>query len=286
MGINDKVAFVLAGMLSLGPNLSAGPTEGISPCGGTMAFVPAGPFIMGSDGKERTFASAMSSEAIRRSRWFEIEERKVLSLEAFCIDIFLVTNRDYHRFAQATGHRVPFISREDYMKQGFLVHDYDREVTKFLWREGMYPKGMADHPVVLASVEDAEAYCRWRGMKEGRSLRLPTEEEWEKAARGTDGRYFPWGNDWDPTKLNSARKGPYFTTPVGTYPQGKSPYGLYDMAGNVFEWTNSKFPDGRQVLKGCSWDDEGSLCRAAFRHGRPPSSRHILIGFRCAGSAS
>jgi formylglycine-generating enzyme required for sulfatase activity len=252
-----------------------------------MALVPAGSFIMGSDEEERALGYRIGGEAAIRYRWFDIEERRRVSfLPAYCIDVYLVTNRDYRRFVQATGHRVPFISKEDYLKQGFLVHDYERGVTKFLWQDDRYPSGTDEHPVVLVSVEDAVAYCRWRGGQEGKSLRLPTEEEWEKAARGTDGRYFPWDNEWDPTCLNSAERGPYYTTPVGSYPRGKSPYGLYDMAGNVFQWTASTFRDGRQVLKGCSWDDQAGLCRAAFRHGRPPTSRHILIGFRCASSVA
>jgi len=160
-----------------------------------------------------------------------------------------------------------------------LVHPYDAEVTLYLWVNGAPPERLARHPVVLVNAADAEAYCRWRNP----ALRLPTEAEWEKAARGDDGRMFPWGNRWDPSQLNSATRGPGGTTPVDRFPSGASPYGVWDAAGNVFQWTASALADGRRLLKGCAWDDEPGLCRPAFRHGRPAESRHILIGFRCAG---
>ncbi|MBI4241814.1 MAG: SUMF1/EgtB/PvdO family nonheme iron enzyme [Candidatus Rokubacteria bacterium] len=153
-------------------------------------------------------------------------------------------------------------------------------MTRYLWRDEHPPDGRADHPVVLVSAADVEAYCRWRHPE----FRLPTEAEWEKAARGDRGWIFPWGNRWDPDRLNSAMRGPGGTTPVTRYPAGASAYGLFDAVGNVFQWTASTM-DGRRVVKGCAWDDEPGLCRPAFRHGRPADSRHILIGFRCAWTA-
>lgn len=189
-----SVVPVLAmGVALLGGKPSAHPGEGPSPCGERMAFIPAGGFKMGSHGKERAFAYAMASEVVRRSRWFDIEEPREPFVEAYCIDKKLVTNREYQRFVRVTGHRAPFISKEEYLEQGFLVHDYDREVTKFLWRGDQFPSGTDDHPVVLVSVNDAEAYCRWRGEREGRRLRLPTEAEWEKAARGDRWSVLPLG---------------------------------------------------------------------------------------------
>lgn len=131
---------------------------------------------------------------------------------------------------------------------------------------------------MLVSASDAEAYCRWQGA----GLRLPSEAEWEKTARGDGGRIFPWGDSWDATRLNSAASGIGGTTAVGRYPRGARPYGILDAVGNVFQWTSSVLPDGRRVMKGCAWDDDPGLCRPAFRHGRPPGSRHILFGFRCA----
>lgn len=270
------LAFLVAAWIPLAPSSARAP----------MVLIPAGPFIMGSDAAERSWAYGASSPVARQARWYDDEPRRILSLPAFWIDRFLVTHAEYLAFVRATGHRVPGIGKEEYVAQGFLVHDYDREVTRFLWQGGEPPPGLGEHPVVLVSVEDAEAYCRWRATREGRLLRLPTEEEWEKAARGADGRWFPWGKTWDPRRLNNAEAGPLFTTPVTAYPLGRSPYGIFDAAGNVFEWTASRYPDGRRVMKGAgSWDDEAGICRPASRHGRPPSSRHILFGFRCAGPA-
>jgi formylglycine-generating enzyme required for sulfatase activity len=245
-----------------------------------MVLVPEGPFWMGSDRAERRLAYRLSSQAVREARWFEAElPRRKVTLPAFCIDRFLVTQAQYAVFVARTGHRPPGILKDEYLRQGFLVHDYDREVTRYLWRKGSPPDNLTDHPVVLVSAGDAEAYCRWRDL----SFRLPMEAEWEKAARGDLGWIFPWGNRWDPERLNSAARGPGSITPVTRYSSGASPYGLFDAVGNVFQWTASDFAEGRRVLKSCAWDDDAGLCRPAFRHGRPAESRHILIGFRCAG---
>jgi formylglycine-generating enzyme required for sulfatase activity len=97
---------------------------------------------------------------------------------------------------------------------------------------------------VYVTWHDAMAYCRWLARVTGRAYRLPSEAEWEKAARGTDGRIWPWGNKWDSKRCNSREGGPGNTTPVGQYsPQGDSPYGCVDMAGNVWEWTLSLLKD-------------------------------------------
>ncbi len=275
----------LAGVALLGHAALAGQTAPTPPCPGPegMVRVPAGSFWMGSDRAERLLAEGLSSQFVRKARWFEAElPRQQRTLTAFCIDRFLVTQAGYAAFVAATGHRAPGISKEEYLRQGFLAHDYDREVTPYLWHNGRPPEGRPDHPVVLVSADDAAAYCRWRHP----ALRLPTEAEWEKAARGDDGRLFPWGDGWDAERLNSATRGPGGTTPVDRYPAGASPYGLFDAVGNVFQWTSSTLPDGRRIVKGCAWDDEPGLCRPAFRHGRPSEARHILIGFRCAAPAS
>jgi formylglycine-generating enzyme required for sulfatase activity len=202
------------------------------------------------------------------------------------MDRLPVTNGQYKRFVDETGHQSPYITAAAYQSQGFLVHPYDK-VKEFLWREESFPAGQKDHPVVLVSYFDALSYCGWKAKKTRAKHRLPTEEEWEKAARGTDGGIFPWGDKWIAKNLNSGSH-PGSTTPVGRFPQGKSPYGLYDMVGNTFEWTSTPWQAPyfvgqaqKMVLKGCSWDDLPGTCRAAMRHGRPASSKHILIGFRC-----
>ena len=246
--------------------------------------IPAGKARLGSNAVEKAFGYKLGGAAARRWKWFDGERQRIVRLPAYWMDATLVTQRAYGIFVRATGHRRPFITRREYQAQGFLVHSYEK-VLPFLWFSDKPVSWLANHPVTLVSVPDAQAFCAWRGKREGRVCRLPTEDEWEKAARGTDQRYYPWGNDWEPHRLNTEERGPYTTTPVKRYPQGRSPYGLYDMAGNLFQWTVSQGRPGRNVLKGCSWDDAGGICRGAARHDRPATSRHILIGFRCACEA-
>lgn len=131
--------------------------------------------------------------------------------------------------------------------------------------DGESPIGL-DHPVIYVTQHDATVYCRWLSEITGKSYRLPSEAEWEKAARGTDGRIYPWGDQWEAGRCNAQPSGKRDTTPVGAYPQGKSPYGLLDTAGNVWEWTRSlckRYPydpaDGREAL-----DAKGGLCAARW----------------------
>ncbi|MFG6096493.1 SUMF1/EgtB/PvdO family nonheme iron enzyme [Leptothoe sp. ISB3NOV94-8A] len=260
-----------------------------------FAYVEGGDFIAGSDRTERDYAYRISAEGFadspedvataeagyRQRGWFEREpDRRTETLPSFCMGQNLITNADYQAFVLTTEHRSPGISAADYQEQGFLVHDYN-EVEPYLWHEDQYPAGQENHPVVLISYGDAVAYAEWRSGQDGVSYRLPTALEWEKAARGTDGRYFPWGREWRDDGTNWAKNGPYGTSDVGTYPLSQSPYGIEDMAGNVFEYTSTLTRGGAEVfLKGCSWDDFPGFCRAAYQHDRPVESRHILFGFR------
>ena len=262
------------------------PREILCPHDHDQLYVPPGAFTMGSTPREREYAYGLDNEVTRRYGWYEKETRRTPRTDSFCMDRLPVTNGQYKRFVDETGHQVPTIIPEAYQRQGFLVHPYDK-VKEFLWREGSFPAGQKDHPVVLVSYFDALSYCGWKAKKTRAKHRLPTEEEWEKAARGTDGGIFPWGDKWIAKNLNSGSH-PGSTTPVGRFPQGKSPYGLYDMVGNTFEWTSTPWQalyfvgqGQKMVLKGCSWDDLPGTCRVAMRHGRPASSKHILIGFRC-----
>jgi formylglycine-generating enzyme required for sulfatase activity len=272
-----------AAALLLVQPLAAPPGAAPCPDPARQVFGPTGAFLMGSDAHERGLARTFSSPETVAADWFSAEmPLRRVETEAFCGDRLLVTQPRYARFIARMGHRAPGISREQSPRQGFLVHDYERGVTSYLWRRGAPPSDKAQHPVVLVSVADAEAFCRWQDP----GGRLPSEAEWEKAARVADGRIFPWGDGWDPLRLNSAARGPAMTTPVGQYPSGASLYTLLDAVGNVFQWTSRRLPDGRHGLKGCAWDDDAGLCRPAARHGRPRASRHNLIGFRCVQPAS
>lgn len=162
--------------------------------------------FVGPDGKEYVHIPAgefwMGNSDDREVPLHEVR------LDGFYISRFPVTNAEYHAFVEATGHTPP-------------EH----------WREGIYPAWQADHPVVYVNWQDATAYCRWAGG------RLPTEAEWEKAARGTDKRSYPWGDTFNPDWCNTREGESDSTTPVGKYsPAGDSPYGLGDVAGNVWEW--------------------------------------------------
>ena len=260
---------------------------------GSFAYVPGGEFEMGSDRAERDYAYRISAEAIadapdaqaqaekslRSKGWFDREaNRETVSLSAFCMARSPVTQQAYQAFVEATGHPAPTISEAGYQRQGFLVHPYSA-VQEFLWQSGQPPSDKGKHPVVLVSQSDAVAFATWQGEQDGFSYRLPSAQEWEKAARGEDSRYFPWGNDWQDDATNWGGAGLDRTSAVGQFTLSQSSYGIEDMAGNVFEYTSSRAGQ-RVVMKGCSWDDLPGFCRAAYRHSRPPESRHILFGFR------
>jgi len=267
-----------------------------------FVFIPGGDYLAGSDRAERNYGYQISAKAfgstpeqvhsseqqLKQQAWFEQElPRQLRSLSDFCMGRNLVTHADYQAFVQATGHRAPGISAAEYQQQGFLVHAYS-EVQPYLWQGDRYPNHADRHPVVLISYNDAIAFAQWRGVQDSLTYRLPTAAEWEKAARGTDGRYFPWGNEWQDDATNWAKDGsaaaaPLGTSAIATFPLSRSLYGVEDMAGNVFEYTSTLQQDlnqTRSVMKGCSWDDSPGFCRAAYQHTRPVESRHILFGFR------
>jgi serine/threonine-protein kinase len=236
---------------------SAGPPKG-------MVLIPAGRFIMGTDSEFKN----------------EMPRRKVF-LDAYYIDKNEVTNAEYKEFVDATGRKVPEMNAFS--------------AVPLNWRNGTYPRGRADHPVVLVSWNDAEAYAKWTGK------RLPTEAEWEKAARGTDGRKWPWGNTWDREKCNTAESFFNSTRPVSSFPEDRSPNGVLNMAGNVSEWTSDWYSenyyssrtsnnnpagpsDGEtRVARGGAWDSKiASYARTGYRQDFPPNKKDANLGFRCA----
>ncbi|MCZ6628416.1 MAG: SUMF1/EgtB/PvdO family nonheme iron enzyme [SAR324 cluster bacterium] len=204
-----------------------------------------------------------------------------------------VSNRQFSAFVAATGYRT------DAERGGFgYVWDKSwRRVSGAHWRN---PSGAGRpnaygpaHPVVQVSARDAMRFCAFYG------LRLPTEEEWEFAARGTDRRRYPWGNDLPlakgerlanfgtvPCCAPDDADGYLRHAPVGSFPGGASPSGALDMAGNVWEWTASPFP-GRPkqvVLRGGGWGNNPHCLRTSYRHGNPPDIGLDMVGFRCAGA--
>ncbi len=241
--------------------------------------IPAGKFKMGS-----TNADKMAEDS-------EKPQHEV-NLPTFKIGKYPVTVAQFRRFVEASGYRPT-----------------DPDCLQ----------GVANHPVVYVTWYDARAYCQWlTGVwrKEGKisrneEVRLPSEAEWEKAARGTDGRIYPWGDEWDAGKCNAEESGLGTTSPVGMYPEGSSPYGCLDMVGNVWEWTRSlwgedrkkadfKYPyrvgdkredleagDGlARVLRGGAFFDDRIYARCAFRFRYYPLNWFRLIGFRVVVSPS
>lgn len=250
--------------------------------------IPAGPFIVGSDRAEREMAyrldeAAYGHSVTRKGKWYESEpDRREETLRAFEITRTPITNGQYASFIAATDRAAPDVDLATWSGYG-LIHPYER-TRRHAWIMGAPPKGRENHPVVLVAHADASAYADWLSRQTGRRWRLPTEREWEKAVRGTEGRIFPWGDDWDAARLNSHDQGSFDTTPVGAFPSGAGTFGLLDGAGEVFEWTGTAAGGGgaaRYIVKGGSWDDSGcGVCRPAARHTRPANLKHILIGFR------
>lgn len=235
-----------------------------------MIRIPAGEFLMGSE-------PVNDPHTHPRER-----PQHTLYLSEYHLAKTPVTNAEYAAFVGATGHPQPDP-----------------------WRDGSPPAGKENHPVVHVSWYNAVAYCQWLSHVTGKSYCLPSEAEWEKAARGTDGRVYPWGVQWDKARCNSKESELGDTSPVGAYPQGASPFGLLDMAGNVFEWTMSlwgkdikepafRYPydlsDGREsleagngtlrVLRGGAFYYNALYARAAHRVKSYPDYSVRTRGFR------
>jgi formylglycine-generating enzyme required for sulfatase activity len=231
-----------------------------------MILIPSGEFLMGSDPEKDK--DAYDNE----------QPQHRVYVSGFYISKYPITDLEYRSFLKSTGYGAPF---------GFdkNLHEQERE----------------NHPVINVSWNNAVAFCVWLSKETGKQFRLPTEAEWEKTARGTDGRIYPWGNDWDPAKCNSGEGGFGNTRPVGKYsPEGDSPYGAADMAGNVYEWCADfydseayksrsgmmvKDPRGPdegdvRVLRGGSWSGNQRFARCACRRRLISVNFYGDIGFR------
>jgi formylglycine-generating enzyme required for sulfatase activity len=236
-----------------------------------LCRVPAGPFLMGSDPKRDKSTNP------------DEEPQRSVTLPVYNIARYPVTVAEYALFVRA-GHAGP--PRSELYGE---ILDWQTQLGKL------------DHPVVMVSWHDAVAYAIWLSDLTGEQWRLPTEAEWEKAARGTDGRIYPWGDASDKSRYyNTSEFVIKDTTPVGSYPSGTSPYGVEDMAGNVLEWTGSQYRlypytisgeredhiiIGDRVLRGSSWIGVASDVRAAHRNRTSLDVFNIYIGFRLVHAA-
>ncbi len=280
-----------------------------------MVYIPAGYFVMGSD--KRDDAGRAAEFGSRRPWYMDEHPARRVHTAAFWIDKYEVTNRDYREFVRSNNYWLPMLWKTNgYHVRKELLETYDDDylllvanelfgveqleenagkrqlLIKILDKQAEYD----DLPVAGVNWDHAQAYCNWLGK------RLPTELEWEKAARGSDAFEYPWGNEWDAGRLNDGSGGgwEHGVSPVGFYSEGRSPYGVYDMAGNVMEWTKTwyqAYPHSRyfsedfgekyKVVRGGSWGGFGHYnishyYRAAGRFYFAPNSVFDDLGFRCA----
>ena len=332
---NEKVAYYMAnktmvwgGAVLLGwmaavhaaePQLVPGPPPTPDPNNvGEMVLIPAGEFVMGSDKVDK---SHQAQEYGSSKPWYVDEHPKhKVKLPAYYIDKYEVTNVQYREFVVKTDYWFPPTWKDNgYLLSEKLLEIADlptlRKLAADTFHLDMDTRTMERKPLMKAIAEqqakldnlpvsevnwfNAHDYCTWVGK------RMPTEAEWEKAARGSDGREYPWGNDWDKTRLNAGQEGEweFGVAPVGSYPQGASPYGVMDMAGNVMEWVrdwydaypgndykHETFGKKYKVVRGGGWGGVGhyilaQFYRAAYRFSMSPDSQYVDIGFRCAKDA-
>jgi len=230
-----------------------------------MVFIPEGEFLMGSaDEQIEKLKEVYGKHRLYGAYPFDWEKpQRHIVLKAFYIDKYEVSNRRYAEYVDATGAKPPFN-----------------------WVSGAYQSGQKDLPVLYVSQEEAKAFAKWAGK------RLPTEAEWEKAARGVEGGVYPWGDEFDPymaatadSDLNlimGALCGANNANKIGGAPGDISPFGVHDMAGNVREWTSSsdKKDPTMKVVKGASWVDLSLMARSAHREFVYKDFRSHIIGFR------
>jgi formylglycine-generating enzyme len=239
----------------------------------------------------------------------EDDERPVhrVFIGEFSIGRFAVSQDEYGRFIGATGYPAPAVRNLPLVTAGGRDAIFRERAAGYVWVADRPPAGRANHPIVLVRFDDAVAYCQWLSQSLDRVFRLPTEAEWEKAARGgAEGWRYPWGNDVDSSRCNfladPATKAQSGTRPVGMYPPNA--YGLHDMAGNVWEWVSDWYssdyydttgeardPGGpssgsMRLVRGGAWvNRDVGMLRCAYRHQVPPDTYAYSIGFRvvCPG---
>ena len=287
----DAIAVALASTETPTPTATATPTPAAGAVreidGIPFVYVPAGEFTMGSN-------DGSSDE----------QPVHTVYLDAYWVMRTEVTNAQYRKFVDANG----YTTERFWTAEGWKWRSENSISLPFYWGDSDF--NGSEHPVVGVNWYEAVAYANWLAERTGLSLRLPTEAEWEKSARGADGRIYPWGNNWDGTQVNfcdtnctfdwkdkEVNDGYQYTAPVGSYPRGASPYGVLDMAGNVWEWANDWYDSGyytglsaqnpqgpatgdRRVLRGGSWLNISTFVRAANRGWNEPDFRSNSVGFR------
>jgi formylglycine-generating enzyme len=277
-------SLAVAGGLAAGGLALAGPGAGPE-----MIDIPAGTLRMGAD----------DGEAAERPV-------HVVAVSAFAIDRFETTNSEFAAFVAATAH----VTDAERAGVGWHWDGAWHEVGGADWRHPRGPasttEGLARHPVVQVSWRDARAYCSWQGK------RLATEAEWERAARDSGDRRYPWGNA--PPREGTRYRASYgsdrccradsgdghlFTAPVGSFPLGRSPFGVEDLAGNVWEWVEDAFDEAfyarspasdpvnralatQKVIRGGGWGNDPRGLRSTLRHANPPDIGLSMVGIRCA----
>lgn len=254
-----------------------------------FVVIPAATFLMGTP--ERELSELARRYGGTRESYHEESPQHRLTLPAFALARVPVTNGLYAHYVAATGAAAPII-----------------------WHGSQPPDELAEHPVVDINWHEARSFCAWLTTVVQESVcvtsttgsdmiipsphfRLPTEAEWELAARGIDGRRFPWGEEEDPARANTRETGLATTSPVGHYPTGSSPYGILDMAGNVWEWTatlDAGYPykpqdgredptaEGRRIGRGGCYANPRGFARCACRFRFAPTIRNQFLGFRLA----
>ena len=255
-----------------------------------MVMVPAGPFPMGSSDQQVADAITAGMD----SSWVQREQpQHTLTLPAYEIGKTEVTNAQFRPFVDGDG----YTNRAYWDDAGWQWRTEQQRTQPGCWTEADFNDD--NQPVVCVTLYEAMAYARWLSTQTGQNFSLPTEAQWEKAARGIDGRIYPWGNTWDAKLANSAESGLGKIAQVGQYPGGASPYGALDMAGNAWEWTQSElqaYPlaqptgetlytikvNGTYVLRGGSWYLTRVYARCAYRIVFSPLNVYVSVGFRLA----
>lgn len=224
---------------------------------------------------------------------YKVESKKDFIIESYAISQYPITNAQYDKFIQANG----YTNQAWWTEQGWEVRKQEGRTTSRYWYDPNWNK--PDHPVVGITWFEAVAFCRWLSFETSENIMLPTEQQWQRAAQGDDGRTFPWGELWDASKCNNYVNNRRTTsiTPIMSvmqYPKGASPYGVLDMSGNVWEWCLTSFEEEEsdvhrnveyRVARGGAWrNNYVGYFRVASRCGLFPDISDGDVGFRCVRS--